>query len=139
MIVIVLVSTVIMVPSALIYSVTGYQLMTSNLATLLAGYMIPNNGIANMMCRVYGYNTDEQAEGFISDQENGTLCICARRRKPAILSAHSRIHCTLRLCCSLLVDVSCVRRQRPVPSSARYKNVTRLDDSYRSPIVLAHL
>ncbi|KAK9322179.1 OPT oligopeptide transporter protein-domain-containing protein [Lipomyces orientalis] len=69
MIVILLVSTVIMVPSALIYAVTGYQLMTSNLATLLAGYMIPNNGVANMMCRVYGYNTDEQAEGFISDQK----------------------------------------------------------------------
>ncbi|KAK9483826.1 OPT oligopeptide transporter protein-domain-containing protein [Lipomyces starkeyi] len=69
MIVIVLISTVIMVPSALIYSVTGYQLFTSSLSTLIAGYMIPNNGIANMMCRVYGYNTDEQAEGFVSDQK----------------------------------------------------------------------
>ncbi|KAK9375209.1 OPT oligopeptide transporter protein-domain-containing protein [Lipomyces chichibuensis] len=69
MIVIVIISTVIMVPSALIYSVTGYQLFTSTLSTLIAGYMIPNNGIANMMCRVYGYNTDEQAEGFVSDQK----------------------------------------------------------------------
>ncbi|KAK9367578.1 OPT oligopeptide transporter protein-domain-containing protein [Lipomyces kononenkoae] len=69
MIVIILVSTVLMVPSALIYSVTGYQLFTSSLSTLLAGYMIPNNGVANMLCRVYGYNTDEQAEGFISDQK----------------------------------------------------------------------
>ncbi|KAK9319373.1 OPT oligopeptide transporter protein-domain-containing protein [Lipomyces orientalis] len=69
MIVIVLISTVIMVPSALIYAVTGYQLFTSSLSTLLAGYMIPNNGVANMLCRVYGYNTDEQAEGFISDQK----------------------------------------------------------------------
>ncbi|KAK9236566.1 OPT oligopeptide transporter protein-domain-containing protein [Lipomyces kononenkoae] len=69
MIIIILISAVIMVPSALIYSVTGYQLSTSSLSTLIAGYMIPNNGVANMLCRVYGYNTDEQAEGYISDQK----------------------------------------------------------------------
>ncbi|KAK9469149.1 OPT oligopeptide transporter protein-domain-containing protein [Lipomyces arxii] len=69
LIVILFVSLVMMIPSALIYSVTGFQLVMSNLATILTGYMVPNNGIANMLLRVYGYNMDSQSDMFISDQK----------------------------------------------------------------------
>ncbi|KAK9249475.1 OPT oligopeptide transporter protein-domain-containing protein [Lipomyces tetrasporus] len=71
LIIIIVMSIIMMIPGALIYAVTGYQLMMSNLAVIITGYMVPENGIANMMCRVYGYNTDERAESFISDQKMG--------------------------------------------------------------------
>ncbi|KAK9467165.1 OPT oligopeptide transporter protein-domain-containing protein [Lipomyces arxii] len=71
MLVIIVMSAILMVPGALIFAVTGFQLMMSNLAVIITGYMIPENGIANMMCRVYGFNTDERAENFIADQKMG--------------------------------------------------------------------
>ncbi|KAK9258613.1 OPT oligopeptide transporter protein-domain-containing protein [Lipomyces tetrasporus] len=70
-VVILIVSLVMLIPSCLIYSITGYQLGFHNLAVIITGYMIPGNGIANMMCRLYGWNIDDQAESYISDQKMG--------------------------------------------------------------------
>ncbi|KAK9328056.1 OPT oligopeptide transporter protein-domain-containing protein [Lipomyces starkeyi] len=67
----ILLSIAMVVPSALIYAVTGYQLMMSNLAVIITGYILPGNAMANMICRVYGYNIDEQAEDFITDLKIG--------------------------------------------------------------------
>ncbi|KAK9243200.1 OPT oligopeptide transporter protein-domain-containing protein [Lipomyces tetrasporus] len=69
--VIVALSVAMLVPTALIFAVTGYQLGMSNLAVIVTGYMVPGNAMANMICRVYGYNIDDQAEDFISDLKMG--------------------------------------------------------------------
>ncbi|KAK9246612.1 OPT oligopeptide transporter protein-domain-containing protein [Lipomyces tetrasporus] len=68
-IVIVIISIVMLIPGCLIYATTGYQLGFSNLAVIVTGYMVPGNGMANMLCRVYGWNIDDQAESYISDQK----------------------------------------------------------------------
>ncbi|KAK9387123.1 OPT oligopeptide transporter protein-domain-containing protein [Lipomyces mesembrius] len=68
-IIIMLASMALLIPCAIIYSVTGYMISLSTLGVLLAGYMVPGNGVANLLCRVYGYNVDEQAESFIGDQK----------------------------------------------------------------------
>ncbi|KAK9468634.1 oligopeptide transporter 2 [Lipomyces arxii] len=68
-IVILVISVVMLLPSCLIYAVTGYMLGFHNLAVIIAGYICPGNGVANMLCRVYGWNIDDQAESYISDQK----------------------------------------------------------------------
>ncbi|KAK9366869.1 OPT oligopeptide transporter protein-domain-containing protein [Lipomyces kononenkoae] len=68
-IVIMAVSLALLIPTAIIYSVTGYMVSLSTLGVVLTGYMVPGNGVANLLCRVYGYNVDEQADTFISDQK----------------------------------------------------------------------
>ncbi|KAK9366130.1 OPT oligopeptide transporter protein-domain-containing protein [Lipomyces kononenkoae] len=67
--VVIVVCIVLMIPSAIIYSVTGYLLGFNDIGIILAGYMVPGHAIANMICRVYGWNVDEQAESFIGDQK----------------------------------------------------------------------
>ncbi|KAK9357512.1 OPT oligopeptide transporter protein-domain-containing protein [Lipomyces starkeyi] len=69
LIVIMLLCLVFLVPSAILHSITGYSISVNNLAVLLAGYMVPGNGPANVLCRVYGANNDWQAETFVSDQK----------------------------------------------------------------------
>ncbi|KAK9464998.1 OPT oligopeptide transporter protein-domain-containing protein [Lipomyces arxii] len=73
-IIIILVSIFLMIPSAIIMSVTGYQLGFNDIGIVLAGYMVPEHAIANMMCRVYGWNVDAQAETLIGDQKLGHYC-----------------------------------------------------------------
>ncbi|KAK9490097.1 OPT oligopeptide transporter protein-domain-containing protein [Lipomyces doorenjongii] len=68
-IVVILFSIVLLVPTAIIFSSTGYMIGLHTLGVIITGYMVPGNGIANMLCRVYGWNVDEQAETFISDQK----------------------------------------------------------------------
>ncbi|KAK9235556.1 OPT oligopeptide transporter protein-domain-containing protein [Lipomyces kononenkoae] len=68
-IIIILFSIALLVPTAIIFSVTGYMIGLHTLGVIVTGYMVPGNGIANMLCRVYGWNVDEQAETFISDQK----------------------------------------------------------------------
>ncbi|KAK9259232.1 OPT oligopeptide transporter protein-domain-containing protein [Lipomyces tetrasporus] len=69
--VIVALSVAMLVPTALIFAVTGYQLGMANLAVIVVGYMVPGNAMANMIGRVYGYSIDDQAEDFISDLKMG--------------------------------------------------------------------
>ncbi|KAK9374022.1 OPT oligopeptide transporter protein-domain-containing protein [Lipomyces chichibuensis] len=64
-------SIIIIILVAIIYSVTGFQLGFNDIGIVIAGYMVPEHAIANMMCRVYGWNVDAQAESFIGDQKLG--------------------------------------------------------------------
>ncbi|KAK9349585.1 OPT oligopeptide transporter protein-domain-containing protein [Lipomyces doorenjongii] len=59
-IVIIAVCVVLVIPSAL-----GF----SDMGIILGGYMVPGHAIANMICRVYGWNVDAEAESFIGDQK----------------------------------------------------------------------
>ncbi|KAK9343919.1 OPT oligopeptide transporter protein-domain-containing protein [Lipomyces starkeyi] len=38
-------------------------------SVILAGYMNPGNAMTNMVIRMYGFNIDEQADSFVSDQK----------------------------------------------------------------------
>ncbi|KAK9382098.1 OPT oligopeptide transporter protein-domain-containing protein [Kockiozyma suomiensis] len=70
-VVIVLLSIAMLLPSTLVYSITGYELNVYYFAVIITGYMCPGNGMANMLCRLYGNNIDVQGESFISDQKMG--------------------------------------------------------------------
>ncbi|KAK9455935.1 OPT oligopeptide transporter protein-domain-containing protein [Dipodascopsis uninucleata] len=61
------VSFVLLLPSAIIYSVTGYQVAMNDIMVLLGGYFVPGSGLGNIVGRLYGWNIDEQAETFVSD------------------------------------------------------------------------
>ncbi|KAK9357436.1 OPT oligopeptide transporter protein-domain-containing protein, partial [Lipomyces starkeyi] len=81
---IVALSVAMLVPTAFIFGVTGYQLGMNNLAVIVTGYMVPGNAMANMIRRVYGHNIDDQAEDFISDLKWDTISFrraqCSVRR-----------------------------------------------------------
>ncbi|KAK9476496.1 OPT oligopeptide transporter protein-domain-containing protein [Lipomyces japonicus] len=70
-IIMVLVSLLLLIPIAVMYSVTGYMVGLQQMGVILGSYMVPGNAIANMMCRAYGFNIDDQADSFISDQKLG--------------------------------------------------------------------
>ncbi|KAK9372456.1 OPT oligopeptide transporter protein-domain-containing protein [Lipomyces chichibuensis] len=62
-----LTSFAMLIPIAIIYSVTGFNLRMNNLSSVISGYMLPGNGNANLLCRLIGINTDTQADSFVSD------------------------------------------------------------------------
>ncbi|KAK9243326.1 OPT oligopeptide transporter protein-domain-containing protein [Lipomyces tetrasporus] len=62
-----LISFVMLIPIAIIYSITGFNLRMNNLSSVIAGYMLPGNGNANLLCRLIGINTDSRADSFVSD------------------------------------------------------------------------
>ncbi|KAK9453083.1 OPT oligopeptide transporter protein-domain-containing protein [Dipodascopsis uninucleata] len=62
-----LISFSMVIPVTLIYAFTGFLLRMNNLASVIAGYLVPGNGNANLLCRLIGINTDNQADNFISD------------------------------------------------------------------------
>ncbi|KAK9385127.1 OPT oligopeptide transporter protein-domain-containing protein [Lipomyces mesembrius] len=66
-IVIIIVCVVLVIPSAVIYSVSGYQLGFNDIGIILEEYMVPGHAIANIICRVYGWNVDAEAESFIGE------------------------------------------------------------------------
>ncbi|KAK9360818.1 OPT oligopeptide transporter protein-domain-containing protein [Lipomyces starkeyi] len=84
-IVVILFSIALLVPTAIIFASTGYMIGLSTLGVIITGYMVPGNGIANMLCRCYGWNVDEQAETFISDQK---LAHYAKGFLPVLHSEH---------------------------------------------------
>ncbi|KAK9381035.1 OPT oligopeptide transporter protein-domain-containing protein [Kockiozyma suomiensis] len=61
------ISLLLLIPSTVIYSVTGYQVAFNDLMVVLGGYFVPGSGIGNIIGRLYGWNIDEQAESFVSD------------------------------------------------------------------------
>ncbi|KAK7204071.1 OPT oligopeptide transporter protein-domain-containing protein [Myxozyma melibiosi] len=65
------ISMAMLVPGAIVYAVSGYQLVLNDFMALLGGYLIPGNGIGTLMCRFYGWNMDVQAETFVSDLKLG--------------------------------------------------------------------
>ncbi|KAK7203707.1 OPT oligopeptide transporter protein-domain-containing protein [Myxozyma melibiosi] len=70
-VVILLLSIALLIPSTLVYSITGYELNVYYFAVVITGYMCKGNGMANMLLRLYGNNIDVQGESFISDQKLG--------------------------------------------------------------------
>ncbi|KAK9482839.1 OPT oligopeptide transporter protein-domain-containing protein [Lipomyces starkeyi] len=68
-VVVILVSIALLIPTTVIFSTTGYLIPGDTLTVIIAGYMVHGNPIASLICRVFGYNTDEQAESFIGDQK----------------------------------------------------------------------
>ncbi|KAK9461710.1 OPT oligopeptide transporter protein-domain-containing protein [Lipomyces oligophaga] len=68
-IVMILMGVVLLIPVSVVYAVTGFMLEMNELASLICGYMIPGNAIGNVISRLYGYNTDAQAESFIGDMK----------------------------------------------------------------------
>ncbi|KAK9452014.1 OPT oligopeptide transporter protein-domain-containing protein [Limtongia smithiae] len=70
-VVIVIVCIFLILPSAIVYSVTGYELGFNDIAIIIAGYMVPEHAISNMICRVFGWNVDAQADSLIGAQKLG--------------------------------------------------------------------
>ncbi|KAK9460482.1 OPT oligopeptide transporter protein-domain-containing protein [Lipomyces oligophaga] len=70
-VVIIVICIFLIMPSAIVYSITGYELGFNDIAIIVAGYMVPEHAIANMICRVFGWNVDAQAESLIGDQKLG--------------------------------------------------------------------
>ncbi|KAK9365563.1 OPT oligopeptide transporter protein-domain-containing protein [Lipomyces kononenkoae] len=68
-VVVILVSIALLIPTMIIFSTTGYLIPGDTLTVIIAGYMVHGNPVASLICRVFGYNTDEQAETFIGDQK----------------------------------------------------------------------
>ncbi|KAK9452720.1 OPT oligopeptide transporter protein-domain-containing protein, partial [Dipodascopsis uninucleata] len=68
-VVVILIGIALLIPTSVVYAVTGYMLEMNELASLICGYMIPGNPIGNVVSRLYGYNTDAQAENFIGDMK----------------------------------------------------------------------
>ncbi|KAK9357579.1 OPT oligopeptide transporter protein-domain-containing protein [Lipomyces starkeyi] len=66
-IVIMMISFAMLIPVTIIYAITGFSLRMNNLSSVIAGYMLPGNGNANLLCRLIGINTDTQADTFVSD------------------------------------------------------------------------
>ncbi|KAK9244374.1 OPT oligopeptide transporter protein-domain-containing protein [Lipomyces tetrasporus] len=67
LIIIILLSIALVIPTIIISSMTGYLIPGDTLAVIVAGFMVPGNAAASIILRVFGYNTDDQAENFISD------------------------------------------------------------------------
>ncbi|KAK9450478.1 OPT oligopeptide transporter protein-domain-containing protein [Limtongia smithiae] len=68
-IVVILVSIALVIPVVLVFATTGYLIPGDTLTVIIAGYMVPGHATASLLCRVFGYNVDEQAESFIGDQK----------------------------------------------------------------------
>ncbi|KAK9464709.1 OPT oligopeptide transporter protein-domain-containing protein [Lipomyces arxii] len=71
LILIMVICAIMLIPSAIIASVTGYELGFANLTFVIIGYILPGNGIANLILRQYGWHIDQQTEGFVSDLKMG--------------------------------------------------------------------
>ncbi|KAK9465336.1 OPT oligopeptide transporter protein-domain-containing protein [Lipomyces arxii] len=71
LLIVIIVCTVMLIPSSIIASVTGYELGFANLTFIIIGYMLPGNGIANMIIRQFGWDMDQQSESFVSDLKMG--------------------------------------------------------------------
>ncbi|KAK9243528.1 OPT oligopeptide transporter protein-domain-containing protein [Lipomyces tetrasporus] len=68
-VVVILVCIALLIPTTIIFSTTGYLIPGDTLTVIIAGYMVHGNPIASLICRVFGFNTDEQAETFLGDQK----------------------------------------------------------------------
>lgn len=65
------VGVVFLVPIGLLYSMTGFTLSLNVLTELIAGYTLPGRGVALMIMKAFGLNTNLQALYFIQDQKIG--------------------------------------------------------------------
>ncbi|KAK6203493.1 oligopeptide transporter protein [Scheffersomyces amazonensis] len=60
---------IFLVPLTSIASVTGFSFGLNVLVELIVGYSIPNSGIALITLKSFGYNIDNQASNYITDQK----------------------------------------------------------------------
>lgn len=65
------VGIVFLVPIGLLYSMTGFSLSLNVLTELIAGYALPGRGVALMIMKAFGLNTNLQAIYFMQDQKLG--------------------------------------------------------------------
>ncbi|VVT57172.1 uncharacterized protein SAPINGB_P005570 [Magnusiomyces paraingens] len=65
------VGMVFLIPIGLLYSMTGFSLSLNVLTELIAGYALPGRGVALMIMKAFGLNTNLQAIYFIQDQKLG--------------------------------------------------------------------
>lgn len=65
------IGTIFLIPIGLLYSVTNFSLSLNVLTELIAGYALPGRGIALMIVKAFGLNTNVQAIYFIQDQKLG--------------------------------------------------------------------
>lgn len=65
------VGIVFLVPIGLLFSMTGFSLSLNVLTELIAGYALPGRGVALMIMKAFGLNTNLQAIYFIQDQKLG--------------------------------------------------------------------
>lgn len=62
---------IFLIPIGLLYSVTNFSLSLNVLTELVAGYALPGRGVALMIVKAFGLNTNVQAIYFIQDQKLG--------------------------------------------------------------------
>lgn len=62
---------IFLIPIGLLYSVTNFSLSLNVLTELIAGYALPGKGVALMIVKAFGLNTNVQAIYFIQDQKLG--------------------------------------------------------------------
>lgn len=60
-----------LIPITVLYSRTGFSFSLNVLVELIAGYILPGNGLALNFIKAYGTNTDLQAQNYITDQKMG--------------------------------------------------------------------
>ncbi|KAG7195097.1 uncharacterized protein KQ657_004214 [Scheffersomyces spartinae] len=63
------INLVFLIPITAICSVTGFLFGLNVLVELIVGYAIPNSGLALITLKSYGYNIDNQASNYITDQK----------------------------------------------------------------------
>ncbi|KAK9238778.1 OPT oligopeptide transporter protein-domain-containing protein [Lipomyces kononenkoae] len=68
-VVIFLVSVAMLIPCMVLYASTGYFMSTNMLGTIIAGYLVPGNGIACLFIRAMGFCVEDQSETYVSDQK----------------------------------------------------------------------
>lgn len=65
------IGVVFLVPIGLLYSTTGFSISLNVLTELIAGYALPGRGVALMIMKAFGLNTNLQAVYFLQDQKIG--------------------------------------------------------------------
>ncbi|KAK7203579.1 OPT oligopeptide transporter protein-domain-containing protein [Myxozyma melibiosi] len=65
----IIVSIVFLIPISIIQATTGFQMSISVMSEMIAGFMFPGNGLANLVLKCYGYQTEKQAETYVIDQK----------------------------------------------------------------------
>ncbi|KAK9234722.1 OPT oligopeptide transporter protein-domain-containing protein, partial [Lipomyces kononenkoae] len=83
-VVVIFVCIALLIPTTVIFSNTGYLIPGDTLTVIIAGYMVHGNPVASLICRVFGLDTDEQAETFLGGQK---LAHYARMPPRAVLRA----------------------------------------------------
>ncbi|KAK9323419.1 OPT oligopeptide transporter protein-domain-containing protein [Lipomyces orientalis] len=68
-IVIMILAFIVLIPGTFIYATTGYAYRFHNVSVILAGFIVPGNGLAALIGRAIASCTDEQAQTYLSDMK----------------------------------------------------------------------